>query len=302
MAMPAVHRSEPSVVSWAGSIVFAAALAVASSPSLAQPGQFQVNNVPDFSQNHNAAWSNYCAPVAAADWVYAFSGTYPALRQGNPMGPGVAADNGVDAIVGGVPPAAGSLAQLMGTTPNGGTTLNGCANGLDQYLETNDGMAGNANWTTVALLRANFAAPSGQNFFNALQAALSGGSGVILAVSWPNGAPGGYEVPDPYDPTNENGPMGHALAMTGYNANALTIAFNDPADNVNALHNWPGQNLVGNLIHGANGLPNSLGIMIGGVRADIYGAVITTPIPAPGPTTLLGVAAIAFARRRPCTR
>lgn len=295
-------RSRAALSSIAAVVTCGWLVGAATSTTLAQPAQFQVNNVPDFSQNHNAAWSNYCAPVAAADWVYAFSGTYPALRQGNPVGPGVAADNGVDAVVGGVPPAAGSLAQLMGTTPNGGTTLNGCANGLDQFLEANDGMAGNANWTTVALLRANFAAPSGQNFFGALQAALSGGSGVILAVSWPNGAPGGYEIPNPYDPTNENGPMGHALAMTGYNANALTIAFNDPADNVNALHNWPGQNLVGNLIQGANGLPNSLGIMIGGVRADIYGAVITTPIPAPGSMVFLGVTGLIAARRKRGTR
>lgn len=276
----------------------ASCVPLATTTTLAQPAQFQVNGVPDFSQNHNAAWRNYCAPVAAADWVYAFSGTFPALRQGNPMGPGVAADNGVDAIIGGVPPAAGSLAQLMGTTPNGGTTLNGCANGLDQYLETNDGVAGNANWTTTALLRANFVAPSGQNFLNALQAALANGSGVILAVSWPNGAPGGYEVPDPYDPTNENGPMGHALAMTGYNNNALAIAFNDPADNVNAVHNWGGQNLVANLLQGPNGLPNSLGVMIGGVRADIYGAVVTTPIPGPASMSLLAASALIATRRR----
>ncbi len=294
--MPSIRLVVVPTGSLAASAVLAA---LAASTALAQPAQFQVNGVPDFSQNHNAAWRNYCAPVAAADWVYWFAGTYPSLRQGNPVGPGVAADNGVDSIVGGVPPAAGSLAQLMGTTPNGGTTLAGCANGLDQYLEANDGVAGNVNWTTTTLLRANFAAPSGQNFLTALQAALSNGSGVILAVAWPAGAPGGYETPDPYDPTNDNGAMGHALALTGYNNANLTINVNDPADNLNGVHNWPGQNLMANLIQGPNGLPNFLSINIGGVRGDIYGAVVTTPIPTPaGAIALLGPAAVVAIRRR----
>lgn len=274
-----------------------AALVMASG-ALAQPAQFQVNGVPDFSQNHNAAWRNYCAPTVGADWAYYFSGTYPSLRQGNPVGPGGAADAGVDGIIGGVPPAAGTIAQLMGTTTNGGTTLANCANGLDSYLEANDGVAGNANWNTTGVLRAGFQAPSGQNFLTALELALSNGSGVILAVAWPNGAPGGYEIPDNYDPTNENGPMGHALALTGYNNANLTISVNDPANNAGSAHNWPGENLVANLIVGANGLPNFLGIMVGGVRGDIYGAVITSPVPTPGSGALFVLGATLLLRRK----
>jgi hypothetical protein len=184
----------------------------------------------------------------------------------------------------------------MGTTTNGGTTLAGCANGLDAYLEGNDGIAGNGNWNTMFLVRSNFAAPAGQNFFTALQLALSGGSGVILAVAWPNGAPAGYEIPDNYDPTNENGPMGHAFALTGYNTGNLTISLNDPANNPMAAHNWPGENGVANLIVGANGLPNFLGVMVGGVRGDIYGAVVT--VPAPGGFALIAPVILLLRRRR----
>lgn len=269
-----------------------------SSAALAQPAQFQVNGVPDFSQNHNAAWRNYCAPTVGADWVYYFSGAYPSLRQGNPVGPGAVADAGVDSIIGGVPPVAGTIAQLMSTTTNGGTTLPNCANGLDSYLEANDGVAGNANWNTTFLLRSNFMAPAGQNFFTALQLALSNGAGVILAVAWPNGIPGGYEVPDNYDPTNENGPMGHAFAMTGYNTANLTISVNDPANNAGAAHNWPGENLALNLLQGPNGLPNLLDFMVGGVRGDVYGAVITAPVPEPGSVALIVAGGAVLARRR----
>lgn len=215
-------------------LVFAAG----ASAQPAQPAQFQLNSVPDFSQYHNAAWRNYCAPTSGADWVYHFANTYPALRQGNPVGPGGAADNGVDAIIAGnPPPAVGSLAQLMGTTLNGGTTLLGCANGLDAYLEANDGLAGNANWNTSMVLLANYPGPSAINFFTALQQTLAAGGGVILAIGWNNGNPGGYDIPDGYVPGDSAGSaVGHAVAMTGYNTVVInpappTVSINDPANN-----------------------------------------------------------------------
>ncbi|MCA3005247.1 MAG: hypothetical protein LW650_07255 [Planctomycetaceae bacterium] len=265
----------------------------------AQPAQFQVNGIPDFSQYQNPAWRNYCAPTAGADLVYWFSTSDPALRRGSPFGPGGAADNGVNANIGGVPPAAGTIAQLMGTTPAGGTSLIGCANGLDAYLEANDSLGGNANWNTQMVLAANFAAPSGQNFFTFLQQRLSSGAGVLLAVAWPNGAPGGYDVPDNYSGSDSpNAGIGHAFVMTGYNTLGAvpTISVNDPANNLLNAHNWPGENTVINLNVGMGGLPNVLTFGLGGFTGTVYGAVVT--IPSPGPLGLLMIGGTLAALRR----
>lgn len=45
-------------------------LATFSGWAWAQPAQFQVNGIPDFSQHQNPAWRNYCAPTAGADVIY----------------------------------------------------------------------------------------------------------------------------------------------------------------------------------------------------------------------------------------
>ncbi|MBL0928340.1 MAG: hypothetical protein IBJ11_11935 [Phycisphaerales bacterium] len=256
--------------------------------------------MPDFSQKNNPAWVNYCAPTAGADIVYWFSNSDAALRRGQPYGPGAAADAGVNANIGAPPaPAAGTLAQLMGTTVAAGTSLAGCRNGLDAYLEANDSLPGNNNWNTQSVLANAFPAPSGQNFFNFLQQSLSSGAGVILAVHWLNGAPGGYDIPNPYNPSdNDVTGMGHAFVMTGYNTLAAipTISVNDPANNLLNAHNWNGENTVFNLNVGAGGLPNQLTFGILGFTATIYGAVVT--IPTPGAAALLSVAGLLALRRR----
>lgn len=187
----------------------------------------------------------------------------------------------------------------MGTTPGGGTSLIGCAAGLDAYLEANDSAAGNANWNTQSVLAANFAAPSGQNFFGFLQQQLAAGAGVILAVAWPNGSPGGYDTPDNYTGSDSPGAgMGHALVMTGYNTlGALpTISVNDPANNLMNTHNWPGENMPLTLNVGMGGLPNVVTIGIGGFTGTVYGAVVT--IPSPGTLSLLVIGGVLASLRR----
>lgn len=253
----------------------------------AQPAQFQVNGVPDFSQKHNGAWRNFCAPTVGADWVYYYSTKYPALRQGNPLGPGGAADTAVDIIIG-IPPALPptSIAGLMGTTTATGTTLNGCAIGLDNYLELNDGKL-NVTWNTAPFLIGMFPAPSGQNMFLLAQQTLATGGAVILAIHWNAGVPAGYDLPDNYVPLDSLGaPMGHAMALTGYRTGAaMQQVTNDPANNVPVTaHNWPGENLVSNII----GLPVNWTFLVGGVQATVYGMVVTTPVIGPCPWDLNG--------------
>lgn len=122
---------------------------------------FLENNTYDFSQTGNNTWVNYCAPTVAGDLIYHFGNTYPSLVQGNPYGPGnqPGANNGVTDIIGGRAavnngdppgPPAGSLAALMGTTRNGGTSLNNMKAGLVQYLANNSAIM----WNTQELLAA----------------------------------------------------------------------------------------------------------------------------------------------------
>jgi hypothetical protein len=247
---------------------------------------------PDFSQYHNGAWTNYCAPTAGADVVYDFGQNgYPTLQQGNAWGPGVPADNGVDGIIGIPPPAAGTLANLMGTTLNGGTTLIGLSNGLDAYLEANDNIAGPNNWITQWKLVANYAAPQGSNFMNDLQTTLNGGGRVILAIAWQGGVPPGYENPSGAGDSASSG-IGHAVMMLSYNAGQATVNINDPANNLPInlpLHNWGGENAAHNLV---GGWPAGVGIQFGAITGTVYGAVTTQPVPEPGTVALLATGTI----------
>ena len=119
--------------------------------------------VPDFSQHYGPNWNNYCAPTVAANCVYYFAMSgHPNLIGANPIGPDNppgpppgAADTGANNVIAGAnspPPIAGSLAQLMNTTVNGGTTVANMVNGLDTYLETNDPFAGPNSWNTQSVL------------------------------------------------------------------------------------------------------------------------------------------------------
>ncbi|MBS0196427.1 MAG: hypothetical protein JSR77_06690 [Planctomycetes bacterium] len=243
----------------------------------AQPAQLKLVNVPDFSQKNLAVWRNYCAPTAGADVVYYLSNSYPALAQGNPWGPGAAADAGVNTIIGKPPaPLPGTISALMGTTTARGTTLQNCANGLDAYLEANDGMA-NVTWNTSAVLLSGYPLPAGQNFFTACQQTLASNGVVILAVHWTAAPPPGYDIPDGYIPYDDlNTPMGHALAMTGYDTTLLpqTLYVNDPGNNLGNMHNWANENLA----IGIAGLPNAMNIVINGMAGRVYGAVLATPV------------------------
>jgi len=254
---------------------------------------------PDFSQKHNVAWANYCAPTAAADVVYDFGQNgYPLLQQGNPWGPGAPADNGVDNIIGIPPnPAQGTLAQRMGTSTVNGTSLNGLTQGLDTYLEQNDGIGGQNYWNTQMKLVANYAAPQGQNFMNDLQATLNSGGRVILAIAWQGQPQPPYENPYGAGDDPSSG-IGHAVMMLSYTPGAQpTININDPANNLLNAHNWGGENGAVNL----QGMPNLVNIGFGPNMGTVYGAVTTQPVPEPSTFVILAtgiLATVAFACRR----
>jgi hypothetical protein len=279
-----------------------------------------LQNVPDFSQNEQPAWTNFCTPTAGTNIPYYFATTYPGLLAGQvnppPSGPGTPADIGASKNIAGLAPGnppffpiANSLGGLMGTSPVAGTTLAGAKQGLDAYLEINDGNA-NVTWNTQILL-ADAKQPGGlggANFWNALQQKLAAGDGILLAIQWtkdPFGnliIPGSeYQIPNPYDPNNtgEEAAMGHSLTMVGYDVgvNPNTILFHDPANNPlipngggTRSHVWPA------VVADSSGVtinPNDLTIMIGpqgfAVPGIVYGAVVTHPVPEPCALALLGI-------------
>jgi hypothetical protein len=280
-----------------------------------------IANVPDFSQKAVAGWTNYCAPTAGADLVYYFAANgHISLIQGfnlAPQAPGdqPATDDGASTIIGGSanqgPPAPlnpVNLANQMGTDANHGTTVNGMLNGLDGYLESEDGVDGSANWNTYLLQSSVVGAAP---FWSTLQGELSLGKGILLAIGWKNGAPGGYDTPtDPdysYDPYPSN-PMGHAMMMVGYDVSGQNnnIYVHDPANNNPATsHVWP---VVQPDIYAVtvNPLTSDLSINVGGVAiGTIYAAVITSFVPEPGTLALMvsgalivGVASIIRKRLR----
>lgn len=276
---------------------FATTVAMLALPAAASAGIVSLNGVPDFSQHANAGWRNYCAPTSGADVAYYFSAAYPLL--GGAWGD----NNAATTIIGGLnppPPPPASMAGLMGTTLNRGTTVVGCVNGLDAYLENNwDNTPGGTDWDTF-FLPSNpfFGGPGGAEFWSILQSEIDNGSGIILAIAWMQGNPvdQAYDVPDDYTPDEyPDASMGHAVVLVGYDSDdqAPRLQINDPANNV-GVHNWNGEYAWYNVNVGPNYLTLN---NVGGVQATIYGAIITN-IPAPGTLALLCGGALCVVRRR----
>jgi hypothetical protein len=243
--------------------------------------------MPDFSQHADPAWSNYCAPTAGANVVYYFSQSgFTSLRQSYPVGPGASADAGATDIIGGTagpPPPAASLAGLMSTSLGAGTTPLNLRDGLDQYLEANDGDI-NTTWNTQWITTASV---GGAAFWSQMKTEINNGSGVILLLGWVGTPPTfdpeshKYDLPEGAS-TNPAGtdPLAHAVTMTGYDpalANDLYVM--DPANNLSGgtgIHNWtPG--LGDKYVVTVN--PTNLSVVVNGSAATIFGAVVTQPVP-----------------------
>lgn len=264
---------------------FVCALAVvfvaASAQALAQPPAFSVPGVPDLSQHEQRGWRNYCAPTAGTNVAYQFLPAFPSLDRGLTETENIA---GFAPLPFPIPPAPGSMADLMQTSRITGTNLVNLRDGLHAYMTTN---APAGNWRTDILLAdPSYGGVGGPAFLNTLQSELSGGAGIVLAIHWPGGPPPpgdeyDYDLPDPYDSDNnsEEGAMGHAVTMVGYDDPAFTLDVNDPANNLIggvAVHNLPPAvpdtyNIVV--------LPNRIDFSTGQIAGSIYGAVITVAEP-----------------------
>jgi hypothetical protein len=270
--------------------------------------------VPDFSQHYGPAWNNYCAPTVAANCVYYFGKSGHAnLLKGFPWGPDIpagpppavnGADAGANSIIAGVnspPTIAGSLAKLMNTGVNTGTTVANMVAGLDSYLETNDPFAGANSWTTQSVLNTD-PGMTAQKLWDYMKDELYKCEDVLPLITWLNGPPvstGGSEYK--YDKPDEPAPgtMDHAMTMVGFNdqnAGNESIYVNDPANNLiqpppgggwRARHNWGGE--YTNYAITINNVTNTVDITLFGKTGSIYGVVTTSPVPEPATLALLGL-------------
>jgi len=278
------------------------------------------NAVPDFSEHYGPGWRNYCAPTVAANCVYYFGMSgHPNLLKNNPIGPDPApspppglADAGANSIIAGVnspPPIAGSLAQLMGTAVNGGTTAANMRAGLDSYLAANDPFAGANSWNTALVLNTD-PGMTAQALWDYMKDELYKCENVLPLIQWPNGPPQGgtgyeWKYDEPDDPVP--GSIGHAMTMVGFDdlvAGQEFIYVNDPANNLfpipqgqwRAWHNWNGEySKYGVTINNAT---STVDFQILGVTASIYGVVSASPVPEPAALVLLVLGAAMMIRRR----
>lgn len=297
-----MHTSRLAVALASALTLFAANTLPAATVTLTNVG-----DVPDFSQHNNVNWANYCAPTSAADLVYYFSQNgFTALRQANPIGPSAVADAGANSIVGGnvtIPPdpIPGSLADRMSTSTTAGTTPANLRQGLDDYLEANDGDA-SITWDTTLSFDSDFI--NGGAFYTFLQNQINDDNGVILLIDWQGPPPVTNDEQDydlPAEPgTGSTQSLSHAVAMVSYDASLSQIGVHDPANNLSfgaGIHDWTATADVFTVT------PTATTIEIAsynGALARVYGAVVTNPVPEPSSIVLLGIgiAGLLAGRRR----
>lgn len=204
---------------------------------------------PDFGQEYLPAWGNgWCAPTAAGDAIYWLSQGNPSLLQGYLPGNNIGASTIIS-----------ELGAFMGTTPYGGTSTAGMITGLDIYL----GLYGGGQAYSVTLISADEVG-GGFNLLEDMENDLMAGQDVLALIAW-------------------NANEGHAVEMTGWNAEGITI--NDPYTDANQL-NWSNENLTATTTgYGTDGI----GISYETGTGVIVGFVDISPTPEPGTLLLVGL-------------
>lgn len=187
------------------------------------PTQFDKEGIPDFGQYYDASWSNYCAPTSAANsvWYFAMNG-YEKLAPINEWGNVAEATFTINELA--------SLMDTNGQTTNPPNPWDGSRDpdirdGLQTYLDFYYPQSGSV-YFDVDLVYAQ-AIGGGQKLWDFMRRELYRCQDVLALISW-------------WNPTQQRYVGGHAVTMTGYNGNSISI--NDPATS-GSTHNWDGEYL-----------------------------------------------------------
>ena len=167
--------------------------------------------MPDFSQHAVSEWKCYCAPTSAADVLTFFSTRYPPLHPRQAFASesprAKVGDWFVNRMISGSEsplPKQSSLAALMGTTVEGGTSMNGIRDGVIAYLNRTLGPS-EKDWMVTQVLE-DEDNPDGPQLWNKLCDHCSAGDGILLCILWgvPAGGGGGGSTRESVDSTSDS--------------------------------------------------------------------------------------------------
>ena len=152
--------------------------------------RIQLSDVPDYSQHAGRLWQNYCAPTAMANAITYMFETHPVLAMQSRQ---LKTDDQITSLIAGEaspPPRSGSLAALMKSDAEAGTSALTVASGTQAYL----GLQTSPNVVTWQVRYVTYgqdvsdgfsevlAGPD--EFFKQVITDLAAGCGIVLTIFW----------------------------------------------------------------------------------------------------------------------